>query len=103
MENSHNVESPALTESNASAHDAGESRRQSDWQSDASRTSETEPTSQGLKRRRARDKYAANLDELRRRVYEFAELSEYTWRERLNIRLADWFFYLLIRILCLTV
>jgi lysophospholipid acyltransferase (LPLAT)-like uncharacterized protein len=54
------------------------------------------------KRRRARDKYAANIEQLRRRVYEFTDLSEYPFRERLNIRLADWFFYVLIRLICLT-
>jgi lysophospholipid acyltransferase (LPLAT)-like uncharacterized protein len=58
--------------------------------------------SQGAKRRRVRDKYAANLEQLRRRVYEFTELSGYTWRERLNIYLADLFFYVLIRIISVT-
>jgi lysophospholipid acyltransferase (LPLAT)-like uncharacterized protein len=58
--------------------------------------------SQGAKRRRVGDKYAESAELLRRRVYEFTELSEYTWRERCKIYLADLFFYLLIRFVCLT-
>jgi lysophospholipid acyltransferase (LPLAT)-like uncharacterized protein len=58
--------------------------------------------SQGVKRRRMRDKYAANTEHLRRRVYQFTELTEYSWRQRLDIYLADLFFYLLIRIVSLT-
>jgi lysophospholipid acyltransferase (LPLAT)-like uncharacterized protein len=54
------------------------------------------------KRRRVRDKYAANTEQLRRRVYEFTELSEYNRRQRLDIYLADLFFYLLIRLISLT-
>jgi lysophospholipid acyltransferase (LPLAT)-like uncharacterized protein len=56
----------------------------------------------GAKRRRMRDKYAANAEQLRRRVYEFTELSEYNRRQRLDIYLADLFFYLLIRLISLT-
>jgi lysophospholipid acyltransferase (LPLAT)-like uncharacterized protein len=63
---------------------------------------ETGANSQSAKRRRVRDKYAANIEHLRRRVYEFTELSEYTWRQRLDIYLGDLFFYLLIRVISLT-
>jgi lysophospholipid acyltransferase (LPLAT)-like uncharacterized protein len=63
---------------------------------------ENDANSQRVKRRQVRDKYAANTAQLRRRIYEFTELSEYTWRERFNIYLADLFFYLLIRIISLT-
>lgn len=65
-------------------------------------TSDEAQSSTAGKRRRVRDKYAASFEHLRRRVYEFADLSEYDWRERLNIRAADMFFYLLIRLICLT-
>jgi lysophospholipid acyltransferase (LPLAT)-like uncharacterized protein len=63
---------------------------------------ESEQNSPGAKRRRVRDKYAASAEQLHGRVYDFAELGEYTWRERLSIYLADVFFYLLIRTVCLT-
>jgi lysophospholipid acyltransferase (LPLAT)-like uncharacterized protein len=64
--------------------------------------SENEQHSQGAKRRRVGEKYAASAEQLRGRVYEFTELSEYTWGERFKIYLADRFFYLLIRFVCLT-
>ncbi|MEW6125863.1 MAG: lysophospholipid acyltransferase family protein [Acidobacteriota bacterium] len=55
------------------------------------------------RRRRARDKFSStNEVEFHRRLYAFADLSKYSWRARLNIYLADWFFYLLIRLLCPT-
>lgn len=58
--------------------------------------------SQGAKRRQMREKYAENVEQLRRRAYEFNSLSEYTWRERLNIYAGDLFFYVLIRIISMT-
>ncbi|HXG94434.1 MAG TPA: lysophospholipid acyltransferase family protein [Blastocatellia bacterium] len=54
------------------------------------------------KRRRAHEKSNANVEELRRRVYEFSDLSSYSLRDRLIIRAADVFFYLLIRFICST-
>lgn len=51
-------------------------------------------------RRRAKARYVSNFEDLRRRVYSFADLSEFSWRERLGIRAADLFFYLLIRLIC---
>jgi lysophospholipid acyltransferase (LPLAT)-like uncharacterized protein len=100
MENFTNAEPQSMTESKTSANEEGEVLRQS---AAKSRVAPDQESSEALRRRRVRDKYAANVEQLRRRVYEFADLSDYTWRERLNIRLADAFFYLLIRLLCLTV
>jgi lysophospholipid acyltransferase (LPLAT)-like uncharacterized protein len=54
------------------------------------------------KRRRVGDKFAANPEQLRQRVYAFTSLAEYSWRQRLDIYLADLFFYLLIRFISLT-
>jgi lysophospholipid acyltransferase (LPLAT)-like uncharacterized protein len=45
---------------------------------------------------------AADLQGLRRRVYEQADISGFNWRERLIIRAADLFFFLLIRVICAT-
>jgi lysophospholipid acyltransferase (LPLAT)-like uncharacterized protein len=53
-------------------------------------------------RRAARGKYNLDIDNLRRRVYAFAPLSQYRPGERVLIRLADVFFYLLIKIICST-
>ncbi len=72
-------------------------------QAEEKREAESEQNSQSGKRRQVRDKYAASAEQLRRRVYDFADLSEYTWRERFNIYVADLFFYLLIRLICITV
>src|SRR5215475_7266199 len=44
-----------------------------------------------------------DLDELRRLVYEVGDLSHYRTRDRLLIRFADLFFYLLIFLICRTV
>jgi lysophospholipid acyltransferase (LPLAT)-like uncharacterized protein len=44
----------------------------------------------------------ANVEELRRRVYEFTDLSDYKLSDRVIIRAADIFFYLLIKIVCMT-
>lgn len=63
---------------------------------------EREVAARGAKRRQVRDKYAANTELLRRRVYQFTELSEYSWRQRLDIYLGDLFFYMLIRLICKT-
>lgn len=65
--------------------------------------SPTEPTPEGAKRRRVGAKYAASLDQLRHRIYDFADLSAYAWRDRLSIQLGDLFFYTLIRLICLTI
>jgi lysophospholipid acyltransferase (LPLAT)-like uncharacterized protein len=46
---------------------------------------------------------AASLDELRRRVYSPSDLSGYSLGDRLIIYAADIFFYLLIRIICMTI
>lgn len=75
---------------------------QAQEKAEENQASEIEQKSQGAKRRRVGDKYAASAEQLRRRVYEFTELSEYNWRERFEIYLADLFFYLLIRLVCLT-
>ncbi len=53
-------------------------------------------------RRKAKARYVSNFAELHRRLYDFSDLSEYKWRERLGIRAADLFFYLLIRLICAT-
>lgn len=61
------------------------------------------PATVSPSRRRVRDKYGlTSQEELRRRIYDFADLSEYSWRERVNIRLADLTFFILIRVLCAT-
>jgi lysophospholipid acyltransferase (LPLAT)-like uncharacterized protein len=41
-------------------------------------------------------------DEIRRRVYEFADLSDYSFVDRVKIRAADLLFYLLIKLIGLT-
>jgi lysophospholipid acyltransferase (LPLAT)-like uncharacterized protein len=79
-----------------------EPSKQKPGRSEETQAAGGESHSQGAKRRRMRDKYAANTEQLRRRVYEFTELSEYTRRQRLDIYLADLFFYLLIRLISLT-
>lgn len=53
-------------------------------------------------KRRARAGRATDPEELRRRVYEFSDLSGYKRGDRLLIRAADVFFYLLIRLICST-
>jgi lysophospholipid acyltransferase (LPLAT)-like uncharacterized protein len=53
-------------------------------------------------RRAARSKQTASREQLRRRVYGFSSLSAYSFRDRLMIRLADLFFYWLIRLICST-
>jgi lysophospholipid acyltransferase (LPLAT)-like uncharacterized protein len=51
-------------------------------------------------RRRARDKYApASREEFSRRLYAFADLAEFSRRERFNIRAADLTFFILIRLI----
>ena len=51
-------------------------------------------------RRRARDKYGTtSTEDFHRRLYAFSDLSEFNWRERLNIRLADLAFFILIRLI----
>ena len=57
-----------------------------------------------LKPRRARRVGSqAGVEALRRRVYAFQDLSGYRLRDRVVIRIADLFFYLLIRLICVTV
>lgn len=54
--------------------------------------------------RRAKEKYApATTEELRRRFYDFADLSAYRWKDRLTIRTADFLFYVLIRLIGSTI
>ncbi|MEN3335796.1 MAG: hypothetical protein V7641_5161 [Blastocatellia bacterium] len=60
------------------------------------------PAPQRSTRRRAKAAAAADLQDLRRRVYEQADISGYNWRERFIIRAADLFFFLLIRMICVT-
>lgn len=43
-----------------------------------------------------------DVERLRRRVYDFSDLSAYSPRDRLLIRIADIIFYLLIRLICST-
>lgn len=43
-----------------------------------------------------------DIEALRKRVYSFGDLSRYPLRDRLIIRAADLFFYLLIRVICST-
>ena len=45
---------------------------------------------------------ARSMDETVRRVYEFADLSDYSFSERLKIRLADLLFYLAIKLIGVT-
>ena len=45
---------------------------------------------------------ARSSDEMLRRVYEFADLSNYSFSERLKIRAADLMFYLLIKLIGVT-
>lgn len=53
-------------------------------------------------KRRSRVNRASDPEQLRRRVYEFSDLSGYRRSDRLLIRAADVFFYLLIRLICST-
>jgi len=45
----------------------------------------------------------ASTETLRRRVYGQSSLNHFNWRERIIIRAADLFFFMLIRVLCSTV
>jgi lysophospholipid acyltransferase (LPLAT)-like uncharacterized protein len=54
-------------------------------------------------RRRRRAAGSRNVERLRRRVYDFSDLTAYSLRDRVLIRLADRFFYLLIRFICSTI
>ena len=74
--------------------DSGESLRQ--IESRGRRESGLRKTS------KSRRTSGVNVEELRRRVYEFTDLSGYTFGDRVMIRAADIFFYLLIQIVCLT-
>jgi lysophospholipid acyltransferase (LPLAT)-like uncharacterized protein len=51
----------------------------------------------------ARAASRAHVEQLRRRVYASNDLSTYTTRDRLIIRAADLFFYIVIRFICSTV
>ncbi|HVF91121.1 MAG TPA: lysophospholipid acyltransferase family protein [Blastocatellia bacterium] len=53
-------------------------------------------------KKRSRVAHATDPEQVRRRVYEFSDLSGYKWSDRLLIRAADVFFYLLIRVICST-
>lgn len=53
-------------------------------------------------KRAMRDRDEASAEDLRRRVYSQADLSSYSLRDRIIIRAAGMFFYLLIRIICST-
>jgi lysophospholipid acyltransferase (LPLAT)-like uncharacterized protein len=53
-------------------------------------------------RRASRAASQSNPEELRRRVYSFSDLSSFSLRDRIIIRAADIFFYLLIRVICST-
>src|SRR5262245_57345662 len=53
-------------------------------------------------RRAARAKASSDADALLNRVYKMDALSQYTFRDRLIIRAADLFFYVLIRLICTT-
>lgn len=55
-----------------------------------------------LRRNTARQESRSHIDMLRRRVYGFDALSDYPFRDRLIIRLADMSFYFLIRVICST-
>lgn len=50
----------------------------------------------------ARGKPDEDLDFIRRRAYTFSSLADYPFGDRLMIRVADLFFYLLIRFICAT-
>jgi lysophospholipid acyltransferase (LPLAT)-like uncharacterized protein len=45
---------------------------------------------------------ASDREALRRRVYKQSSLSAFDWRERIIIRAADLFFFVLIRLVCMT-
>jgi len=53
-------------------------------------------------RRLARAAAASDLEDLRRRVYRQSAISGYARRDRLIIRAADLFFFILIRVICAT-
>ena len=53
-------------------------------------------------RRLARAATAADLEALRRRVYGKADLSSFSRRDRFIIRAAGLFFFILIRVICVT-
>src|SRR5215470_5187994 len=53
-------------------------------------------------RRVSRVARQGNLERLRRRVYDFTDLSEYSFRDRIIIRAAEMLFCILIRVICVT-
>ncbi|HKG21092.1 MAG TPA: lysophospholipid acyltransferase family protein [Blastocatellia bacterium] len=53
-------------------------------------------------KKRSRVGHATDPELLRRRVYEFSDLSSYKWSDRFLIYAADVIFYLLIRLICST-
>jgi lysophospholipid acyltransferase (LPLAT)-like uncharacterized protein len=55
------------------------------------------------RRARKRAERGGGIEELRSCLYQFTDLSEYTFRDRLTIRLADLFFFVLISLICRTV
>ncbi|HWO00903.1 MAG TPA: lysophospholipid acyltransferase family protein [Blastocatellia bacterium] len=61
-----------------------------------------QPRPGSLNRRRAAREGGSHVDQLRRRVYAFDDLSSFTTRDRLIIRVADLCFYFLIRVICST-
>ena len=58
-----------------------------------------EPTMQAVERK---FRGTRSSDQMLRRVYEFADLSDYSFSERLKIRTADLMFYLLIKLIGVT-
>lgn len=70
----------------------------------ASQSPERHPPARPPQTRRTRRLDSqANVETLRRRVYSFHDLAGYRLRDRVMIRAADLFFYLLIRLICMTV
>ena len=54
-------------------------------------------------RRQAKEKYAsASPEQMRRRFYDFDDLSAYSWKDRLQVRVAGLFFYFLITLIGFT-
>jgi lysophospholipid acyltransferase (LPLAT)-like uncharacterized protein len=69
----------------------------------SSRRSPAGDASVAMQKEAARLSDADDLGDLRRRVYSQSPLNDFNWRERFVIRAADLFFFMLIRVICVTV
>ncbi|MFL6214110.1 MAG: lysophospholipid acyltransferase family protein [Blastocatellia bacterium] len=69
------------------------------YEDTSDREDASDRATQSSTRRRARAATGVRREALRRRVYAQSDLSGYGWRDRLIIRVADLFFYTLLRVI----